>query len=467
MNPNVGFPIEHVIVLMLENRSYDHMLGYLPNGHGLIGNEFNPVDPSDPNSERVPVSNKAGYISVNPAHDFESVETQLYGEPGRIANPAPMNGFVAAHIVQEMGDVELGKKIMECFDPAKLPALTTLANEFCLCDHWFSAVPGPTWLNRFFAHSATCDGMIVDTPRHNYRMRTIFDALGKNRYSWNIYYGDVPQSIVLQHHWRTLDRFKRFENYFADLEKGELAAYSFIEPRYIDFHEWKATDQHPPHDVRLGEYLIAEVYDSLRNSQYWEKSLLVVTYDEHGGFFDRISPPDSVPSPDGKKSKHPAFDFTRLGVRVPTILVSPFVEKGKVDSTIYEHSSVPATIKTLFDLPEGLTARDKAANTFEKNLSLTQPRSDTPLTLPVPGDPAEAQHHRELLRINSLEKWRKGEVDQAQISQLPLSSFQESLVGIAQRLNQQAHGKAPSAAIQTEHDAAVHIHESLAHFLER
>jgi Phospholipase C len=213
--------------------------------------------------------------------------------------------------------------------------------------------------------------------------------------------------------------------------------------------------------------LVAEVYDSLRNSQYWEKSLLVVTYDEHGGFFDRVSPPDSVPSPDGKKSKHPVFDFTRLGVRVPTILVSPFVEKGKVDSTIYEHSSLPATIKTLFDLPEGLTARDKAANTFEKNLSLTQPRSDTPLTLPVPGDPAEAQHHRELLRINSLEKWRKGEVDQAQISQLSLSSFQESLVGIAQRLNQQAHGKAPSAPIQTEHEAAVHIHESLAHFLER
>jgi Phospholipase C len=257
MNPNVRFPIEHVIVLMLENRSYDHMLGYLPNGHGLTGNEFNPVDPSDPNSERVPVSNKAGYISVDPAHDFESVETQLYGKPGHIANPAPMDGFVAAHIVQEKGDVELGKKIMECFDPAKLPALTTLANEFCLCDHWFSAVPGPTWLNRFFAHSATCDGMIVDTPRHNYRMKTIFDALGKNGYSWNIYYGDVPQSIVLQHHWRTLDRFKRFENYFADLEKGELAAYSFIEPRYIDFHEWKATDQHPPHDVRrlVGEYL--------------------------------------------------------------------------------------------------------------------------------------------------------------------------------------------------------------------
>ena len=155
--------IEHVIVLMLENRSYDHMLGYLPNGHGLKGDEFNLVDPSDPASERVLVSNKADYISANPGHDFESVEIQLYGQAGAIVDPAPMNGFVTAHIEEEKGNVELGKKIMECFDPERLPALTTLAREFCVCDRWFSAVPGPTWLNRFFAHSATSDGMIIDT----------------------------------------------------------------------------------------------------------------------------------------------------------------------------------------------------------------------------------------------------------------------------------------------------------------
>jgi phospholipase C len=119
------------------------------------------------------------------------------------------------------------------------------------------------------------------------------------------------------------------------LEKGDLATYSFIEPRYLNFHEWKATDQHPPHDVRLGEYLIAEVYDTLSKSQVWEKSLLVVLYDEHGGFFHRVPPPDSLPSPDGKKSKHPPFDFTRLGVRVPVIIISPFVERWQGDSTIY------------------------------------------------------------------------------------------------------------------------------------
>jgi Phosphoesterase family len=219
--------------------------------------------------------------------------------------------------------------------------------------------------------------------------------------------------------------------------------------------------------VRQGEYLIAEVYETLRNSRFWETSLLVVPYDEHGGFFDRVSPPESVPSPDGKKSRHPFFDFTRLGIRVPAVIVSPFVEKGQVDSTVYEHSSVPATIKTLFGLPEGLTARDRAANTFEKILTRTIPRLDTPLTLPVPGEPDEIRRHRELLHEDVLEKWRRGEVDQAEMSQEPLSAFQGSLVELTHRIIKKARGRLPAARIQTEHEAAVHIHENLARFLER
>jgi phospholipase C len=468
MQPDHRFPIEHVVVLMLENRSYSHMLGYLPNGHGLSGDEFNPVDPSDPASERVKVSRLADYITpVDPAHDFVNVEKEIYGGLDMITNPAPMNGFVAVHIKQARGDVKMGKSIMQCFDPARIPALTTLAREFCLCDHWFAAVPGPTWLNRFFAHSATCDGMIVDSARHRYRMRTIYESMEEKGYPWAIYYGDIPQSITLEHHWHKLDHYKRFENFHADLEEGQLAAYTFIEPRYINFHEWKATDQHPPHDVRLGEYLIAEVYDSLRSSPFWEKSLLVVTYDEHGGFFDPVPPPVSLPNPDGKKSRHPAFDFTRLGVRVPAILVSPWVEKGAVDSTIYEHSSLPATLKTLFNLPAGLTARDKAANTFEKNLSRTSPRSDAPMLLPVPGEPEEIRRHRELMRSNSLEKWQNGEVDPEQLSNEPLSTFQEALVGLAGRMNRRARAKVRAAQIKTEHEAAIHLHESLARFLKK
>ena len=298
-------------------------------------------------------------------------------------------------------------------------------------------------------------------------MKTIFDLLFENGHTWNVYYGDIPQSIILQHGGDKLGHFKRFHKFYEDIKKGELADYTFIEPRFINFHQWKANDQHPPHDVRLGEYLIAEVYDTLRASQYWQKSLLVVLYDEHGGFYDRVPPPDHVPSPDGKVAVDPPFDFTRLGVRVPAVLVSPWVEKGQTDSTLYEHASLPATVRTLFGLPEALTARDRAANTFEKNLSRSTPRSDTPMTLPVPGEPDEIQHHRKLLRANALEQWLRGLVNHKEKSQEPLTLYQQSLVELADRLNEEAKtGVTPRAGqVQYEHEAAVHIHESLRRFL--
>jgi phospholipase C len=463
-------PIEHIVVLMMENRSYDHMLGYLPYGHGLTGKEYNLVDPADATSEKVYVSNRSGYVTAtNPAHDVVSIEKQVYGGLGQIIDPAPMNGFVKVQIETAKGNVEEGKKIMECFDPVKIPALTTLAREFVLCDHWHSSVPGPTWLNRFFVHSATSDGVSFDDARHLYKMKTIFDALFENGFTWNVYYGDIPQCVILQHRGDALGHFKRFHKFHEDVEVGELAAYTFIEPRFISFGDWKANDQHPPHDVRLGEYLIAEVYDTLRASRYWEKSLLVILYDEHGGFFDRVPPPNHVPSPDGKVAVNPPFDFTRLGVRVPAILVSPWVEKGGIDSTLYEHASLPATVRTLFGLPEALTARDKAAKTFEKNLSLSTARHDAPMTLPVPGEPDEIRHHRRLLRAGALEQWLRRLVSHGQKSQEPLTLYQQSLVELADRLNEEARaGVAPRAGqIAHEHDAAMHIRESLRRFLGR
>jgi phospholipase C len=454
---------------MLENRSYDHLLGFLPAGEGLTGKEYNLVDPADPQSEAVYVSDSSGYITLpNPSHDVVSVEKQEFGEVGKIVTPAPMSGFVKMQVETANGDVGLGKEIMQCFDPGKIPALSTLAHEFVLCDHWHASVPGPTWPNRFFAHAGTSDGVCSDDARHLYNMKTIFDSLAENGYTWNVYYGDIPQSIVLQHEGNRSGHFKMFHKLFEDLENSELAAYSFIEPRFIDFLSWKATDQHPPHDVRLGEYLIAEVYDALVLSPYWEKSLLVVLYDEHGGFYDHVPPPNKVPNPDGKVSLNPPFDFTRLGVRVPAVLVSPWVGKGQVDSTLYEHASIPATLRLLFDLPQALTARDQAANTFEKNLSQEKPRVDTPAFLPVPGDAGEANRLRKLLhedahKLPLMERFTHGKESRA-----ALTLYQKSLVELADRLNNEANTSLPARAgeILHEHEAALHVHESLKRFLE-
>ncbi len=463
------FPIQHLVVLMLENRSYDHMLGYLEKGTSLTGKEYNLVDPSNPASAKVYVSSTSGYITQpNPLHDVVSVEKQEYGDVGKVVSPAPMNGFVSVQVDNAKGDVELGKNIMQCFDSARIPAITTLAREFVLCDHWHASVPGPTWLNRFYAHAATSDGVSRDDATHSYDMQTIFDLLEQNGCTWNVYYGDIPQCILLHRTAEKLSHLKRFHRFYDDLQDGALASYSFIEPRFIDFHQWKATDQHPPHDVRMGEYLIAEVYDALRASAYWEKCLLVVLYDEHGGFYDHVPPPDHVPNPDGKIATDPPFDFTRLGVRVPAILVSPWVEKGQVDSTVYEHASIPATLRVLFNLPASLTARDQAANTFENILSLRTPRSDTPLTLPVPGDAKDIDLHRGLLRLDTELQWRQGLIDQEEQSTEPLTLFQQSLVELADRLNEQMHSDLTRAAgkITQEHQAALHIQDTIRRFLD-
>jgi hypothetical protein len=143
------------------------------------------------------------------------------------------------------------------------------------------------------------------------------------------------------------------------------------------------------------------------------------------------------------------------------------VEKGRIDSTIYEHASLPATVRTLFGLPEALTARDRVANTFEKNLSRSTPRSDAPMTLPVPGESDEIRHHRRLLRANAVEQWLRGLVDHGEKSEEPLTLYQQSLVELADRLNEEAKAGVPPRAGQIlhEHEAAVHVHESLRRFL--
>ena len=459
-------PIEHIVVLVMENHSYDNMLGYLPAGRGLTGKQFNRLDPLKLKTEKVFVSNDSAYVtSPDPFHDVLSVEKQEYGDVGKIARRARMSGFVKAYTEAAKGDVEVGKKIMQCYDPASVPAITTLAREFALCDRWHASLPGPTMPNRFFIHAATSDGVAGNDATHFYHMKTIFDLLSENGFSWNVYYGDVPQCILVQH--KGLANFKMFHELYEDLKKGKLAAYTFIEPRFLDFLSFKSNDQHPPHDVRLGEYLIAEVYEALRSSQFWEKLLLVLLYDEHGGFYDHVPPPGPVPNPDGKVSLDPPFDFTRLGVRVPAILVSPWGERGRVDSTVYEHASLPATVRSVFGLPSALTARDQAARTFERNLTLSAPRSDAPLVLPVPGDADQAHHQRSLLHQEAMAQMLPGAMDLAPESHAPLTLYQQSLVQLADTLNGQTQAVVAPRLVQTmdEHEAAVHVQESVQRYL--
>jgi hypothetical protein len=191
----------------------------------------------------------------------------------------------------------------------------------------------------------------------------------------------------------------------------------------------------------------------------------VVLYDEHGGFYDKVSPPTGVPNPDGKVSQNPAFDFTRLGVRVPAVLASPWIEKGSVDPTPYEHSSLAATLKALFGLPGFLTARDKAANTFEKNLSRTTPRADAPVALPMPGDPAEARRHRGLMRNGPLADLLEQAAGSGPKPAAQLAEHHQMLLSLSERLKGGLAQTLPALVGQSEHDAAVNILNSVKRFL--
>jgi phospholipase C len=443
--------IRHVVVLMLENQSFDRLLGYLDLGdptqrlEGLTGAEVNPVAPPT-DMTPVPVqrvSTPSVYVTeFDLGHDFEDVNEQLFAERAPSGASAPTNtGFVLNYARQDGPDGrplgDRGREVMRCLDPALVPVLTTLARSFTVCDHWFSSVPGPTWPNRFFLHAGTAKG-VLETPEifgqfvsqfwtSPYDMPTIFENLAERGLTWTVYFDDYAQAFALRRLHPFGDRFQRYERFAQDVEHGTLPTYAFIEPRSFSAPGYPANDQHPPHHLLDGERLIADVYDTLRaDDAIWRKSLMLVLYDEHGGFYDHVPPPRAVP-PDSTRARRSGFEFDRLGVRVPAILVSPWVAEGRVDHTIYDHTSVPATIKTMFGLPSFLTARDAAANTFDRNflpdaraVSLRNLRS----LIPPKGTPAP-----------------EGRV---------LSAYQRSLLSLARAMG------SPPAAGRTADEAARH-----------
>jgi phospholipase C len=281
--------------------------------------------------------------------------------------------------------------VLVCQTPETAPVLSRLASDFCACTRWFASVPGPTWPNRFFVHAATAAGLLDDS-RLEQGVETIQTKLGGSDKTWRVYAGDVPQCLGIQ---SLLDQFIKdhedpggyqhfhgLSGFFADLKNKSLPQFSFLEPNYFDVLFWRASDEHPPHPLAEGENLLQAVAGDLAASDYWNDSLLVVLYDEHGGFYDKVSPPTGVVTPDDKISTAPPFDFTRLGLRVPAVLVSPYIPKGSIDPTVYDHASVSATLNRLFDLGPAnfLTRRDRAANTFEGNLTLSESRPASDLS---------------------------------------------------------------------------------------
>jgi phospholipase C len=343
----VADPIRHVIQLMLENRSFDHFLGAVPGVDGVDANQprFNMEGPGSAvkHAQRADAVRK---MKPDPKHDHVNVMRQM--EPGS-GLPA-MGGFVWDMALAHPKETAAFPQAMAFFSLGHLPALHQLAQAFCVCDRWFSSVPGPTWTNRFFAHSGTSQGW-VGMPSlmklgnlHAYDQTTVYDRLNERQVPWRIYYGDIPHSLLLKNQRKAENRkhYRPFDRFFSDAAAAKtddtaFPAYVFIEPSYMPGGQ---NDQHPPHDVLKGDDLIGTVYSAIRNAPaLWNSSLLVVSWDEHGGFYDHVPPPPAVP-PDHKNQE--GCDFTRYGVRTPALLISPHVNPGvfRPSQGVIDHTSV-------------------------------------------------------------------------------------------------------------------------------
>ncbi|HEY1301282.1 MAG TPA: alkaline phosphatase family protein [Stellaceae bacterium] len=422
--------IEHVVVVTLENRSFDSMLGRLyPKSagfDGLDGSESNPWHKPDGSAVPVRVWNTPDItgraVSIpdpNPGELFADITEQIFGRGAGPGASPTMTGFVDNYLAQRQDEQSADPRaVMHYFRPEQVPVISGLARAFGVSDLWHASAPCETWPNRYFMHAGTAGGHVNNERsyfpyRLPVRLPTIFRRLDARGYSWRLYFHDLPQAATLVDLWTSMpSRFCLFEAEFArHAQSGRLANYSFIEPRYYPSRLARhvPNDQHPPHNLVYGEQLIAAAYNAVRSAPTWPRTLLVVTYDEHGGCFDHVPPPTAVPPggpcPDG-------FAFDRYGVRVPAVIVSPYVPPGSVvrpsgasegkPAVPFDHCSVQATLHRLFDLGPPLTPRVAAAPDLLGALTLAGPDNCGPERIgedmPLLPSAEEVAAHRRLPR---------------------------------------------------------------------
>jgi len=430
--------IKHVIVVMLENRSFDSICGWLykpgmlpqprqflpPTSareyDGLKSSFFNPADAeyfTGKSTGTVRVGNQAASTTdpdPDPEETFSNVTYQLFGPESPSIHPRwPNLGFVVNYAdVTGKADSAENVQIMEPFSPAQLPVISALAANFAISDRYFCSVPSQTWPNRSFIHAGTSNGNVNNGNPPNpfdWNVRTIFNVLEELHADWRVYSdtGIVPPltRLMFPSLWPHGDHFHHFDDFKRDCARGNLGQYTFLEPSFLI----NPNDQHPPHDVVAGEQFLFDIWQAVSQSPGWKETLLMITYDEHGGTYDHVHPPFGAACPDAKsKPGKEGFTFDRFGVRVPTVLVSPWIQAGTVfrspTETPYDHTSLLATLRDWLPIPEAKmlpSARITAAPTFEHVLNLLSARTDLP-TIPRPA--AQAKQTSTSKEPNSIQK---------------------------------------------------------------
>ena len=330
--------IEHIVVLMMENRSFDHFLGALKTDagyaskaqlEGLTGNESNPA----PDGSAVKVFKMANFTPEDPPHGWDAVHNQF--------NAGKNDGFVKEHAGASQDEV------MGFHDRSQLPLYYWFADNFTVCDHWFASVLGPTWPNRYYLHATTSKGKkdnkpIIPAPD------TIWDRLKDKNLTFKNYAAGATTWYVGGFVAKLLQQNPSapISGFFDAAKTGKLPSFCLVDP------DFTASDDHPAHNILRGQAFVASVYKALAESPAWSKSLLIITYDEHGGFHDHVAPPAATDDDP---------EFAHQGFRVPALVIGPTVKKGYVCKTVLEHSSVAATLRTRFDI-KSLTKRMDAAS---------------------------------------------------------------------------------------------------------
>ncbi len=370
--------IDHIVVLMLENRSFDHMLGYLSlpvdaGGRGRIevdglrgpGQNFNSYQ-----GRPVPIHHLAETQfkgeAEDPDHSGHSVDEQLANHgSGFVENFARISRARAAQLGVPVPNPDL---VMGYYDGDDLPVYDHLASEYCVVDRWFSSVPGATWPNRLYAVTGRAAGSRDDVSPPIYALPSFVRYLDEHSVTWGWYSFDPatlraidPKYRLSWHsHFSFVDSRKlstaeraigeltnEDRSFLDDVANGELPAVSWIDPQFKDLRVLgpDSNDDHPPSDVLAGQDLVLTIYHALSSSPSWDKTLLVIAYDEHGGFYDHVDPPAAVDD---------SPDFQRLGVRVPAFIVSPLAPRGASSKQLlgedvhFDHTSIIKTILTRF-----------------------------------------------------------------------------------------------------------------------
>ena len=435
---------------MLENRSFDNLLGWLYNDEkplhnqqfeGLTKDLWNPLDNIDsdgiPFVEKVmiekngqPKKNRGEIVpnpvdftlpNPDPGEGFKDTNHQLYLKydvAQQYAPPAINMGFVQNYQNAMLyGAFSFGddptnpRSIMKCYTPEQTPVLSELARSFAVCDHYHCSVPSQTIPNRDFVHAATSTGHVNNNPVAQCDAKTIFNQIqdaidgGREDLSWGIFgnndfasakdedgkfggdHFSLTRLIMKQLHDSKYDsNFGTLTDFESKCKDGKLPSYSFLEPNYGGEGQ---NDQHPPTDIRAGEKLIADIYNMIKSSPVFDKTMFIITYDEHGGTYDHVPPPNGAKNPceDGQPGQD-GFLFNRFGVRVPCVVINPYIKKGLIARpngyTPFDHSSIIKTVQNCFNLEGSLTERDKAAPDFSCLLELKNARKgDIPVVKPL------------------------------------------------------------------------------------